>query len=125
MLIDTDVLIWMTRGHAGAAAKLQTMVPWRISAVTYMELVQGCRNKDELMRIKTGLALCQTEILPVSAAVSNRAMQLIDTYALSHSLQLGDALIAATALEHGLAVLTANTKHFSPIGGLHIEAFVP
>ena len=52
-------------------------------------------------------------------------MQLIDTYALSHSLQLGDALIAATALEHGLAVFTANTKHFDPIGGLHIEAFVP
>ena len=54
MLIDTDVLIWMTRGHAGAAAKLQTMMPWRISAVTYMELAQGCRNKDELMRIKKG-----------------------------------------------------------------------
>lgn len=125
MLIDTDVLIWMTRGHAGAAAKLQTMMPWRISTVTYMELVQGCRNKDELARIKKGLALCQTEILPVSAAVSDRAMQLIDAYALSHSLQLGDALIAATALEHSLAVLTANTKHFSPIAGLHIEAFVP
>lgn len=54
MLIDTDVLIWMTRGHAGAAAKLQTMMPWRISAVTYMELAQGCRNKDELVRIKKG-----------------------------------------------------------------------
>ena len=125
MLIDTDVLIWMTRGHAGAAAKLQTMMPWRISAVTYMELAQGCRNKDELMRMKKGLAMCQTEILPVSAAVSDRAMQLIDTYALSHSLQLGDTLIAATALEYGFTVLTANTKHFKPINGLRIETFVP
>lgn len=112
-------------GHAEAAAKLQTLVPWRISAVTYMELVQGCRNKDELMRIKTGLALCQTEILPVSAAISSRTMQLMDTYVLSHGLQLGDALIAGTALEYGLTILTANTKHFSPIGGLNIEAFVP
>lgn len=25
MLIDTDVLIWMTRGYEGAAARLQTM----------------------------------------------------------------------------------------------------
>jgi len=125
VLIDTDVLIWMTRGHAGAAAKLQTMMPWRISAVTYMELAQGCRNKDELMRMKKGLAMCQTEILPVSAAVSDRAMQLIDTYALSHSLQLGDTLIAATALEYGFTVLTANTKHFKPINGLRIETFVP
>ena len=125
MLIDTDVLIWMTRGHAGAAAKLQTMMPWRISAVTYMELAQGCRNKDELMRMKKGLAMCQTEILPLSAAVSDRAMQLIDTYALSHSMQLGDALIAATALEYGFTVLTANAKHFNPINGLRIETFVP
>ena len=87
--------------------------------------MQGCRNKDDLTRIKKGLAQCQTEILPVNAAVSDRAMQLIDAYALSHSLQLGDALNAATALEHGLAVLTANTKHFSPIADLRIEAFVP
>lgn len=125
MLIDTDVLIWMTRGHAGAAAKLQTLTPWRISAVTYIELAQGCRNKDELMRIKKGLALCQTEIVPISEAISDRAMQLIDTHALSHSLQLGDALIAATALELGRVVLTANAKHFSPIEGLRIETFVP
>lgn len=125
MLIDTDVLIWMTRGHAGAAARLQTMMPWRISAVTYMELAQGCRNKEELVRIKKGLAFCQTEIVPISVAISDSAMQLIDAYALSHSLQLGDALIAATALDHGLAVLTANTKHFDSIDGLHIETFIP
>lgn len=35
MLIDTDVLIWMTSGHAGASLHLQTLLPWRISAVTY------------------------------------------------------------------------------------------
>ncbi len=109
MLIDTDVLIWMTRGHARAAARLQMITPWRISVVTYIELAQGCRNKQELARIKKGLALCHTEILPVSLAISDRAMKLIDNYALSHGMQLGDALIAATALEHGLTVLTANT----------------
>lgn len=125
MLIDTDVLIWMTRGHVGAATRLQAVTPWRISAVTYMELAQGCRSKQELERVKKGLALRQTEIVPVSAAISDRAMQLIDAYAMSHGVQLGDALIAATALEHGLTVLTANAKHFSPINGLHVETFVP
>lgn len=34
MLIDTDVLIWMMRGHAGASARLQSITAWRISAVT-------------------------------------------------------------------------------------------
>lgn len=50
---------------------------------------------------------------------------LIDTHALSHGLQLDDALIAATALELGRVVLTANAKHFSPTEGLRIETFVP
>ena len=52
-------------------------------------------------------------------------MALIDAYALSHSLQLGDALIAATALEHGLTVLTANAKHFSAIPELSLSVFLP
>jgi predicted nucleic acid-binding protein len=71
------------------------------------------------------LAFSQTEIVPVSTAISDRAMQLIDAYALSHGVQLDDALIAATALEHNLAVLTANTKHFGSIDSLRIDAFVP
>jgi predicted nucleic acid-binding protein len=125
MLIDTDVLIWMTRGHAGAAARLQSLGTWRISAVTYIELVQGCRNKQELARIKKGLAMCNTEVLPITEAVSDRAMELIEQYALSHSLQLGDALIAATALEHHIPVLTANAKHFSAIQALDVERFDP
>ena len=57
MLIDTDVLIWLTRGHVGAAARLQTLMPWRISVVTYMELVQGCRNNLEGLTFITGAAV--------------------------------------------------------------------
>ena len=125
MLIDSDVLIWLTRGHIGAAAKLQTISPWRISAVTYMELAQGCRNKQELAKLKKGLALNHTEILPITAAISNRATKLVELYALSHGMQLADALIAATALEHSLSILTANTKHFSAVKGLAIEVFLP
>ena len=40
-------------------------------------------------------------------------------------LQMGDALIAATALDHELPVLTANVKHFSAVEGLKVEAFLP
>jgi predicted nucleic acid-binding protein len=37
---------------------------------------------------------------------------------------MGDALIAATAMERGLPVLTGNVKHFAAIPGLIIERFV-
>jgi predicted nucleic acid-binding protein len=52
-------------------------------------------------------------------------MALIDGYVLSHGLQLGDALIAATALEHGLTLLSGNVKHFAKLPHLSLEAFKP
>lgn len=125
MLIDSDVLIWVTRGHAGAATRLQALLPWRISAVTYMELAQGCRNQQELALAKRGLAERQTEIIALSESITARAMQLIDRYAMSHGLRLADALIGATALERQLPLLTANAKHFAPIEGLVLERFLP
>ena len=49
----------------------------------------------------------------------------METFVLSHGLQLGDALIAATAIEHNLPLLTANTKHFAAIERIRIERFEP
>ena len=40
-------------------------------------------------------------------------------------MQLGDAMIAATALEHGMPLLTANVKHFGGIEGLIVERIDP
>lgn len=124
ILLDSDVLIWHTRGHEQAKARLAQIHPWQISTITYLELAQGCRNKEELQRAKRGLALKKTEIIPITPAICECAMALIDAYALSEGLQLADALIAATALEHGLTLLTGNTKHFSAMPGLSVEAFI-
>jgi hypothetical protein len=30
MLIDSDVLVWLTRGHLGAAQRLHTLPAWSI-----------------------------------------------------------------------------------------------
>lgn len=125
MLIDSDVLVWVTRGNVRAAQKVQEINPWRISAVTYIELAQGCRDKAELARLKKGLAARNAEIVPITPAVSQRAAALIDDLALSHGLRLADALIAATAIEQQARLLTANIKHFSAIDGLQIEVFEP
>ena len=125
MLIDTDVLVWMTRGHIGAAQRLSQLLPWKLSVVTYIELAQGCRTKVELNRLKKGLAQSEAQIIPLTPAISERAMALIDGYVLSHGLQLGDALIAATALAHGLTLLSGNVKHFAKLPQLRLEAFKP
>jgi predicted nucleic acid-binding protein len=64
-------------------------------------------------------------LLPVSEAITQRAIELMEAITLSHGLQMGDALIAATALGHGLPVLTANVRHFGAVQGLKVEAFNP
>lgn len=124
-LIDSDVLVWLTRGHLGAAQRLQGISPWRISAVTYMELAQGCRDKIELARLKKGLAARNTEVLPLTPTISGSAVDLIDSLALSHGMRLADALIASTAIEQELTLLSAKAKHFGTVGRLQLEAFMP
>jgi len=125
MLIDSDVLVWLTRGHIGAAQRLSEVNPWRISVVTYIELSQGCRDKAELARLKKGLAARHTEVLQVTPAISQRAAELVDELALSHGMRLADALISATAIEHRLTLVTANVKHFGAVSGLASETFLP
>lgn len=73
MRMDSDVLVWVTRGHVGAASWLHALQAWRISVVTYIELAQGCRDKAELARLKKGLAARHTEVVPVTPAISERA----------------------------------------------------
>ena len=113
------------RGDEAAARRLRAIATWRISTVTYIDLAQGCRDKIELARLKKGLAVRSTEIIPLTPAISRRASLLIEQLALSHGLRLADALIGATALEHQFTLLTGNTARFAPIADLSIETFAP
>lgn len=123
MLVDTDVLIWHLRGFPQATRKLDSFSALTISAVTYMELLQGLRSKAEMNALQQSLAMRHTQRLPLTPAITERAMALMEDMVLSDGLQLGDALIAATALEHKLPLLTGNVKHFSAIATLHVERF--
>ncbi len=125
LLIDTDVLIWYLRGHPAAGHLLDEITEPILSAVTFIELLQGCRDKRELSLLKKDMVERKARILPIDASISNLAVTLIETHALSSGLQLADALIAATGLIHGLPVITANTKHFVAVDGLLIERFIP
>lgn len=61
--------------------------------------------------------------MPITPAICSRAMVLIDAPALSHGLRLPDALIAATAVEHGATLLTGNAKYFGAVPDLALEVF--
>jgi len=125
VLIDSDVLIWYARGNERAIAAVNAIAECHISAVSYMELLQGCRTKAELKVVQKAFKSDVRDVLPLTQNISTLACQLVEQYALSHSVHLADALIAATALSHGLVLLTGNDKHFSAIKGLRLDVFRP
>lgn len=125
MLVDTDVLIWNMRGNTRAAEVLDRHRGFLISAVSYMELVQGLRSKDELRVLRKAIRFWQSGIVHVNEAICARASFLVEEHALSDGLQLADALIAATALEEGCPLLTGNVKHYRKIGGIALQRFKP
>ena len=55
MIIDTDVLVWYMRGNESAYQVVENSSNFFISVVTYMELVQGMRNKNELNNLRKAL----------------------------------------------------------------------
>ncbi len=123
MLVDTDVLIWHLRGYPQATRRLDQLPALTISAVSYLEVLQGMRNKAEFLAVQKMLLRRQATTLPLTEAITHRAIGLMEALTLSHGLQMGDALIAATALERGLPVLTGNVRHFAAVPGLLIEGF--
>lgn len=123
MIVDTDVLIWYLRGRSEAADLLNARDEVRLSAVTYMELVQGMRNANELRVLRRTLATGHWQVLPITEVISTRAMTYVEEHFLSGSLQMADALIAATCIERGECLATGNVKHYRMIAELSIQTF--
>ena len=53
--------------------------------------------------------------------ITGLAYELLKRYAKSDGLRTFDALIAATAIEAGLTLVSKNRKHFQMISGLNLE----
>lgn len=52
MIIDTDVLICFLRGNEKAVNEIINAGSFSVSIITYMELLQGMRNKQEMEQMK-------------------------------------------------------------------------
>jgi len=125
MIIDTDVLIWYFKGNQNALKVINKYIPFNISVITYMELIQGMRNKNELQTLKKYLKKWNVKILQINENISSRSMFLVENFYLSHSLELGDAIIGVTARENQETLLTSNYKHYRIIQDLNVEVFRP
>jgi predicted nucleic acid-binding protein len=123
MLFDTDVLNWYFRGNAKAARVIEGDAAPVISAISYMELIQGARDKRELKTLSSFFAEMGIPVLPLTENIGHRAIIYLEEHALKDGMAMADALIAAAAMENGLALCTGNAKHFKAIKDLTLDVF--
>jgi predicted nucleic acid-binding protein len=125
MLIDTDVLIWYIRGNENARNVINNNMPFKISVINYMKVIQGMKDKKELKSFQKYLKRWSVDIIQINDNISTRSMFLVEDYCLSHSMELGDAIIASTALENQEIILTGNYKHYTCIPNIQVQKFKP
>jgi predicted nucleic acid-binding protein len=114
LLIDTDVLIEVSRGRdrlvlarweeVGRGNSLALCSP-----VTIAELWRGVRPYEHLSLVDL---LSTMTCIPIDAEVGRRAGDYMRQFAKSHRLEIPDALIAATASVHNLQLWTRNRRHY-------------
>ena len=125
MIFDSDVLIWFLREEPDAVTLIEAFPDRAISIITLMEAVQGSRSKAHMRTILDLFAASGFRILPFSESIGHLASGLIEEHTLAHGLQMPGALIAATAIEAGEVLATANRRHFRPIRRLALKPFHP
>ena len=118
MIFDTDILIWFHWGDDEAERAIRSTPLERrfISIITYLELVQGVRNKAELKSLQETITGAGFNILPANEVISWLAKNYMENYKLKSGIGIYDALIAATASHYGRTVFTGNFKYFKDLG---------
>ena len=114
ILIDSDVLIEVIRGRDDGILQAwqrlaSGMEVLACSPVAIAEIWHGARTNERAALASLFRALLS---IPIDEEIGQQAGEYLSRFFRSHGLQLGDALIAATASIHGAELWTRNRKHF-------------
>jgi tRNA(fMet)-specific endonuclease VapC len=127
-LLDTDILseVFKRRSPtvvAKAGVYLQQHGRFSFSQFSRFEVRRGYLHKKATTQLGRFDTFCShSVVLPVSEAIFDRAARLWgDAQNGGHPCGDADLLIAATALEHGLVLVSGNLRHFMWIAGLKVE----
>ena len=113
-IVDSDILINVARGDAEAInclLRLEKTSVLAISSVTQMELTVGCRNKTELRDLEKFLSRYQ--ILKITDQISDRAVELLKQYFLSHGLLIADGINSGNRAHSQRSVYYKEPTRFS------------
>jgi tRNA(fMet)-specific endonuclease VapC len=118
-LLDTDIFSEFVRGRNKVVAKRAADYelvhgPFTISAITLMEVASGWHRRGRQTRVDELLQrLVGWEVLSVDERIAVLAGRIHgDLTRTGQPVGVADPLIAATALHHGLVLITGNTAHY-------------
>lgn len=126
VLLDTDTLSLFLRNEPKIMAEANRYLKFHkgftFSIITNFEILRGLKVKNAQRQvINFGLIRLQSKEINLTVEIVNRAAEIYaDLYKTGRLIGDADILIAATALENNLAVVTNNESHFNRINGLKI-----
>lgn len=111
ILLDPNILIEILKNNQDTIRKVSAFTPpLAISSNTAMELIYGARNNTEVKKLKNFIQKFQ--VVHIEPIISITALKLVTEFAKSHTLDIPDALIAATAIQMKMQLFTYNVKDF-------------
>ncbi|MDX9751525.1 MAG: type II toxin-antitoxin system VapC family toxin [Flavobacteriales bacterium] len=124
-LLDTNACIHFMRGKYGMHARVAAVGVGHvaISEITWAEMLFGVEKSEQQARNRLALDtfLSDFRVLPITPAIPIYAKERARLEAIGKPLDDFDLLIGATAIHHGLALVTNNTRHFERLHGIVLE----
>ncbi len=124
-LLDSGVLIRHLRGRPEAVRLLRGLGKRErlaIASISRLEIYAGMREHEQY---KTQKLLTRFVTYEMGAEIADRAGGYVREYrSQGVAFSVPDAIIAATAIQHGLTLVTFNPKDF-PLPGLSLFPMAP
>jgi tRNA(fMet)-specific endonuclease VapC len=127
-LLDTDLLNEVLKQKNAnvvqhATNYLKQYGQFAISSMTRYELLRGLKEKAATAQLARFDMFCRnTLVLPITDAILDRAADLwVAARKIGQAGRDADLIIAASALEHSLELVTGNTKDYSWISSLRLN----
>jgi tRNA(fMet)-specific endonuclease VapC len=120
-LLDTDVVIHLRDGDVWIEDQVAGLTPpFFVSAISRVELENGAgRASDEKRRALLDQVLAYVVTLDFGAAEIEAYRCIIEATGYSRR-KTADRMTAATALAHGLTLVTLNGRDFRDVPGLEL-----
>jgi|WetSurMetagenome_2_1015567.scaffolds.fasta_scaffold118779_2 predicted nucleic acid-binding protein len=118
IVFDTDIVIDFLRGDKQAVSHFETESDYVcFSVITVAEIYVGIKGSKEEADVERLFSIFP--VIPVSNEIAREAGTLVKQYRPSHSVELPDAIIAATCMVSGAQLHTLNIKHYPMLSGLN------